>query len=527
MADKSEKSNKLKARLPRGLADIGPAEIAATRRMIETIRQVYELYGFEPVETPAFEYTDALGKFLPDQDRPNEGVFSFQDDDEQWLSLRYDLTAPLARYVAENFDALPKPYRSYRYGWVFRNEKPGPGRFRQFMQFDADTVGSASPAADAEICMMMADTIEALGIPRGSYVVKVNNRKVLDGVLEAINLGGEANTGKRLTVMRAIDKFDRLGRAGVEALLGDGRKDESGDFTKGAGLDEDQTRRVLGVVASSIDHLRPVDEAKGRALSDMERSENNFIDSQAMLEAWSNNIGNSRTGLDGINELREVVQLCESAGYGSRRIRVDQSVVRGLEYYTGPIFEVELLLETKDEKGRPVRFGSVGGGGRYDGLVSRFRGEPVPATGFSIGVSRLQAALTLIGRLDTKSEPGPVVVTTLDQDSSRLADYQRMVASLRAAGIRAELYLGKGKFGPQMKYADKRNAPCVVIQGSDEKAKGEVQIKDLVLGAEIAGLSKDRDDYLQKQAEAQFAVPEDELVEAVRKVLARHGATPR
>src|SRR5262247_1564346 len=251
MADKPTKSNKLKARLPRGLADRGPAEIAATRRMLETIRAVYERYGFEPLETPAIEYTDALGKFLPDQDRPNEGVFSFQDDDEQWLSLRYDLTAPLARYVAENFDSLPKPYRSYREGFVFRNEKPGPARYRQFMQFDADTVGSGAMAADAEMCMMAADTMEALGVPRGSYVVKVNNRKVLDGVMEAIGLGGEANAGKRLTVMRAIDKFDRLGEQGVRLLLGAGRKDESGDFTKGAELHDEQIRRVLGVVASS------------------------------------------------------------------------------------------------------------------------------------------------------------------------------------------------------------------------------------------------------------------------------------
>ncbi len=504
MADKSDKSNKLKARLPRGLADIGPAEIAATRRMIETIRQVYELYGFEPVETPAFEYTDALGKFLPDQDRPNEGVFSFQDDDEQWLSLRYDLTAPLARYVAENFDALPKPYRSYRFGWVFRNEKPGPGRFRQFMQFDADTVGSSSPAADAEICMMMADTTEALGIPRGSYVVKVNNRKVLDGVLESIDLAGEANAGKRLTVLRAIDKFDRLGSEEVQLLLGAGRKDESGDFTKGAGLNSEQISKVLNCVQFQLD------EGSG--------------DLEGDFDDWRKAIGSSSLGNDGIQELTQIASLVRAAGYERDRISVESSVVRGLEYYTGPVFEVELLLETNDDKGRPVRFGSVGGGGRYDGLVSRFRGEPVPATGFSIGVSRLQAALTLIGRLDKKPEPGPVVVTTLDQDSARLADYQRMVASLRAAGIRAELYLGKGKFGPQMKYADKRNAPCVVIQGSDEKAKGEVQIKDLVLGAEIAGLSKDRDDYLQKQAEAQFAVPEGQLVEAVRKVLARHSS---
>src|ERR1700743_1488334 len=240
MADKQKKPQKLKARLPRGLEDRGPSELAATRQMVEKIRAVYERYGFEPVETPAMEFTDALGKFLPDQDRPNEGVFSFQDDDEQWLSLRYDLTAPLARYVAENFDQLPKPYRSYRAGWVFRNEKPGPGRFRQFMQFDADTVGSASMAADAEICMMAADAMEALGIQRGQYVVKVNNRKVLDGVMEAIGIGGEENAGNRLTVLRAIDKLDRLGEQGVDELLGEGRKDESGDFTKGAGLEESQ-----------------------------------------------------------------------------------------------------------------------------------------------------------------------------------------------------------------------------------------------------------------------------------------------
>src|SRR5690242_268534 len=252
MAEKPKKPQKLRARLPRGLEDRGPAAITATRQMVEKIREVYERYGFEPVETPAFEYTDALGKFLPDQDRPNEGVFSFQDDDEQWISLRYDLTAPLARYVAENFDTLPKPYRSYRFGYVFRNEKPGPGRFRQFMQFDADTVGSASPAADAEMCMMAADTMEALGIPRGSYVVRVNDRKVLDGVLESIGLGGEANAGKRLTVLRAIDKLDRLGLEGVKHLLGAGRKDESGDFTKGAGLTNEQSSELSRAIKSSV-----------------------------------------------------------------------------------------------------------------------------------------------------------------------------------------------------------------------------------------------------------------------------------
>ena len=498
MTDKSKKPHKLKARLPHGLADRGPAEIAATRTMVETIRTTFERFGFEPVETPAIEYTDALGKFLPDLDRPNEGVFSFKDDDEQWLSLRYDLTAPLARYVAQNYQFLALPYRSYRFGWVFRNEKPGPGRFRQFMQFDADTVGAATMAADAEMCMLASDTIEALGIPRGDYVVKVSNRKVLDGILEAIELGGDANAGRRLTVLRAIDKLDRLGLDGVRDLLGPGRKDESGDVTKGADLDEKACDTVLGFLRVETHNV------------------------PQMLDQMEALVSGSNAGLDGVNELRSIGELVSAAGYDDGRIRIDPSVVRGLEYYTGPVYEVELTFEIKDEKGRPMRFGSVGGGGRYDGLVSRFRGEPVPATGFSIGVSRLQAALTALGKISAKPAPGPVVVTVFDRD--RVADYQRMVSQLRGAGIRAELYLGNPKnFGNQLKYADKRGSPCAVIQGGDEKMRGEVQIKDLILGAEIAGLSKERDDYLKKQAEAQFAVAEDKLVDAVRQVLARHG----
>src|SRR3954469_4184027 len=487
MADKPKKPQKLRARLPRGLEDRGPAAISATRQMVEKIREVYERYGFEPVETPAMEYTDALGKFLPDQDRPNEGVFSFQDDDEQWLSLRYDLTAPLARYVAENFETLPKPYRSYRAGYVYRNEKPGPGRFRQFMQFDADTAGSASPAADAEMCMMAADTMEALGIPRGSYVVKVNNRKVLDGVRDAI---GVIDDAQWLTVMRAIDKLDRLGIPGVRQLLGDGRKDESGDFTKGAGLPASDIELVISAIQTG-----------------------DGIGIDARLHE-------SAIGRQGHAELEEIAKLVIASGYSSDRIVIDPSVVRGLEYYTGPVYEVELLLDTKDEKGRPVRFGSVGGGGRYDGLVSRFRGEPVPATGFSIGVSRLQAALTMLGKLDTKPAFGPVVVTVF---GGEISDYQKMVATLRNANIRAELYLGNPKhsIGQQMKYADRRNAPCAIVQGSDERANGKIQIKDLILGAGLTEI-KDREEYLKKQAEAQYEVDHDKLVDAVREVLARH-----
>jgi histidyl-tRNA synthetase len=551
MADKSDKSNKLKARLPRGLGDRGPAEIAATRRMLETIRTVYERYGFEPVETPAIEFTDALGKFLPDQDRPNEGVFSFQDDDEQWLSLRYDLTAPLARYVAENFDALPKPYRSYREGYVFRNEKPGPGRFRQFMQFDADTVGSASPAADAEICMMAADTMEALGL-KGKYVVNLNSRKVLDGVMEAIGLDGEANAGRRLRVLRAIDKLDRLKWEGVSALLGAGRKDESGDFTTGAGLSESQIAAIkryfeldrVWSLADASDSKSPADLSHPqRSISALQAERyadelqhpkwpGRYFSNEAVLDNFEAAVGLSQIGREGVNELREIIELVNAAGYGSKRIRINPSVVRGLEYYTGAVFEVEMadlsVFDDDAEDRKLVRFGSVGGGGRYDGLVGRFRNENAPATGFSIGVSRLSSALRAVASPPADVEDkmlGPVVVTVFDRD--RLADYQRMVSALRSDGIRAELYLGNPKnFRNQLKYADKRGSPCVVIQGGDEKEKGEVQIKDLILGAEIAGLSKDRDDYLKKQAEAQFAVKESELVGAVRKVLLRRNATP-
>jgi histidyl-tRNA synthetase len=514
-----------RARLPSGLADRGGAEIAATRRMLDKIRAVYERYGFEPLETPAIEYTDALGKFLPDQDRPNEGVFSFQDDDEQWLSLRYDLTAPLARYVAENFDALPKPYRSYREGFVFRNEKPGPGRFRQFMQFDADTVGSASMAADAEMCMMAADTMEALGIPRGSYVVKVNNRKVLDGVLESIGLGGDANAGKRLTVLRAIDKFDRLDAPGVRALLGPGRKDKSGDVTEGANLEPEAIERVIAFVTQP--HYQLIAPRNVESLLDI-KSEDWLADYDWTFDRLGPLVGHTVVGQAGLGELGEMARLFHAADYRDR-IDIAPSVVRGLEYYTGPVYEVELTFPIEGEDGKSVRFGSVGGGGRYDGLIARFRGEPVPATGFSIGVSRLMAALQRLGKIETKSEPGPVVVTVFPDIP--IAHYQQLLAKLREAEyapgkkIRAELYLGDGKFGAQMKYADRRGSPCVVIQGGNEKTKGEIQVKDLIIGAELARLSKDREDYRKRQAEAQFAVPEDKLVDAVREVLARHGVT--
>jgi histidyl-tRNA synthetase len=483
------------ARLPKGFLDTPAEDIRATHRMLATIREVYERYGFEPLETPAIEYTDALGKFLPDQDRPNEGVFSFQDEDEQWLSLRYDLTAPLARYVAENFDRLPKPFRRYAVGPVWRNEKPGPGRFRQFTQFDADTVGTDNIAADAEICMLAADTLEALGVKRGAYAVKVSNRKLLDGVMEVAGLGGEANAQRRLIVLRAIDKFDRLGLDGVRLLLGAGRKDESGDFTKGAELSAKQIEQITSLLGSS--------EATN----------------VARLEVLAELYGSNALAAEGIEELRSIDRLVSASGYAGQRIKIDTSCVRGLEYYTGPVFEAELTFQVKNDDGQTVRFGSVGGGGRYDGLVERFLGTKVPATGFSIGVSRLAAALAALNKNKAAVSDGPAVVLVMEKD--RIADYQKMVQDLRAAGIRAEMYLGTAGMKAQMKYADKRGAPCVVIQGGDERAKGEVQIKDLVEGAKAAATIKDSKEWREARP-AQFSVEQDELVAAVRDVLARH-----
>ena len=490
--NKNDENPRLEARLPKGLQDTSAQALRAADAMLGTIRGVFERYGFEPLETPAIEYTDALGKFLPDQDRPNAGVFSFKDDDEQWLSLRYDLTAPLARYVAENYQRLPKPFRRYQVGPVWRNEKPGPGRFRQFMQFDADTVGASSLAADAELCMLAADTLEALGVSRGGYVVKVNSRKILDGVLESVGV----EKGRRLTVLRAIDKFDRLGEDGVRALLGEGRKDESGDFTKGAGLSPDDIDKVIGATF-------PLPG-----------------DNETVIEQLTQ-ISGSAVGGEGISELRTISALIDAAGYNDGRIKIDPSIVRGLEYYTGPVFEAELTESIRDKRGQAVRLGSVISGGRYDGLVERFTGEQVPATGVSVGVSRLLFGLQLLGKVQGGSVQGPVVVLVFDKD--RLADYQRMVQALRGEGIRAELYLGSSGMKAQMKYADKRGSPCVVIQGRDEKERGEVQIKDLILGATLTSI-EDRDEYLKKQSQAQFAVPEADLVAGVRTVLDRQRA---
>ena len=491
---KKQKKFKPKARTPRGLRDMAGGELALQNHMIATISKVYEAYGFDALDSSAFEYADALGKFLPDDDRPNEGVFSLQDDDGQWLSLRYDLTAPLARYVAEHYDRLPKPLRRFQYGPVWRNEKPGPGRYRQFMQIDADTVGAANQAADAEICMMAADCMEALGIQRGDYVVRINNRKIMDGLLAAIGLDAEAEDfeARRLTILRAMDKYDRLGLEGVKALLGDGRKDDSGDFTKGAGLDAEQIETVAQMVAISADSRTDT------------------------LKAMAELVGETTSGKQGLDELRDMAALFSKLGYEVDRLKIDPSVVRGLGYYTGPVYEIELTFEAEGEDGELARFGSVGGGGRYDDLVKRFKGVEIPATGISIGVSRLAAALTLLGKGDGGQAEPLVVVTVMDKETR--ADLMALVAELRAAGIRAELYMGDSAMKAQLRYADARGARLVVIEGEDERAAGVVTLKDLALGAEKSAEIEDNAEWRASE-HAQQQVKKADLVAEIQKII--------
>lgn len=490
---KVKKQPRPKAETPKGFRDYFGAEVSQRDDMLRAIADVYHRYGFDALESSAVETVEALGKFLPDVDRPNEGVFAWQEADEHgngdWLALRYDLTAPLARVFAQHRNDLPTPYRRYAMGPVWRNEKPGPGRYRQFYQCDADTVGAPSVAADAEICSMLSDTLETVGIPRGDYIVRVNNRKVLNGVLETMGLSDGAGAD-RDAVLRTIDKFDKVGESGVRELLTKGRLDASGAYIDGVGLSDDQAEPVIAFLTSKAQNAT-------KTLANLRDA-----------------VGGSAMGLKGIEELETIGDLVQAQGYGADRIDIDPSVVRGLGYYTGPVFEAELTFEIFDEKGRKRQFGSVSGGGRYDDLVKRFTGQEVPATGISIGVDRLLAALREKGRI--ASQPvGPVVVTVMDRD--RMADYQKMVGELRNAGIRAEVYLGNPKnFGNQMKYADRRSSPIAVIEGGDEKERGVIQIKDLILGAKIAENATLEE---WKERPSQFEVPRDQLVAKVREIL--------
>ncbi|HUF56354.1 MAG TPA: histidine--tRNA ligase [Thermohalobaculum sp.] len=501
--NRAKKQPRPTAETPRGFRDYFGAEVTRRAAMLDAICEVYHAWGFDPLESPAVEMLDALGKYLPDVDRPNEGVFAWADDDETWLALRYDLTAPLARVFAQHRQTLPSPYRRYAVGPVWRNEKPGPGRFRQFYQCDADTVGAPSVAADAEICMMLGEALEAIGIGRGDYLIRLNNRKVLNGVLETAGLfdpeDPSKNADKRGTVLRAIDKLDRLGEEGVRLLLSLGRKDDSGDFTPGAKLGGEQADIIMAFISA------------GQG------------DGAHTCGRLAELVAGSETGRAGVAELETIAEQLGASAEAARAV-IDPSVVRGLGYYTGPVFEAELTFEITDEEGRHRQFGSVAGGGRYDDLVKRFTGEAVPATGISVGVDRLLAALEAIGHGARAGAQGPVVIAAMDR--GEMPRYQAMAAELRAAGIRAEVFLGGGNLGKQLKYADRRAAPVAVIEGGDERAEGMVTLKDLALGALLAAEIETREEWTAQPA--QVAVPRERLVEEVAAMLARGtGTGPR
>tara|TARA_B100001540_G_scaffold274538_1_gene260104 strand:+ start:3 stop:1223 length:1221 start_codon:yes stop_codon:yes gene_type:complete len=387
-------------------------------------------YGFQYLETPSFEYTDSIGKFLPDKDRPDEGVFSFQDE-KKWLSLRYDLTAPLARYVAKNYLEIPKPFKRYQLGTVWRNEKPGPGRFREFLQFDADFVGTQSLQADAELCVMISEILEKCGLGKEEYVIKISSRKITEELFKKINLD---DNEQKLTALRALDKIDRLGWTGVKQLLGEGRKDKSGDFTKGANLN-----------TSNIETIET--ELKKKSAES--------------------------------NDLLEIFKIFKD--YNFNNFEFDPSIIRGLEYYTGPIFEVNLKFDVKNNKGQVIQFGSIGGGGRYDNLVNNFGNYDAPATGISIGLDRLVYALMQKKEFKIKQSK-PIVICVFDKNSMK--EYIKLQTILRGSGISTEIYPGESKLKKQMEYANKIKAPAVILYGEDEIKSGKPTLRDLISGKE-------------------------------------------
>ena len=476
---KMSKQKKLKPELASGFKDRRGNELILKDRLIEIIKRNFQLYGFEPLETPGFEISENIGKFIPDEGRPMSGVFGFKDQ-KDWISLRYDLTAPLARYVSENFDSLSKPFKRYQVGSVWRNEKPGPGRYREFTQIDADTVGTNNVSADADMCVLLADTLNKCGLDKNEYLIEVSNRKLIQGLLEELKI---TNDSKKLTIIRAADKLDRVNIEGVKALLGKGRKDKSGDFTKGAGLTENQSEEIINFLK---------------------------IDSFSKL----GNLSSNSIFKEGISELNEIFELTKSSRF-SDRIKFSPTVIRGIEYYTGTIFEANLLFKVKNKKGEDVEFGSVGGGGRYDNLITRFTQSIYPATGVSIGLDRLLYAIDQ-KEIEKVKDNNPIVICVFDK--KQMPQYNKLLTLIRSSNINSEIYCGDGNLKTQMKYADKKNAPAVILYGDNEIKSGIVTIKNLKLGKEASADLKTREDWTSSKT-AQITAKVENLVDEIKKLL--------
>ncbi len=425
-----QKKIKPSKELPSGFEDRKEEELLIRDFVISNIKEIMIKYGFKYLETPSFEYTDSIGKFLPDKDRPGEGIFSFKDE-VKWLSLRYDLTAPLARYIAKNFNEIPKPFKRYQLGTVWRNEKPGPGRYREFLQFDADYVGTKNLQTDAELCILISEILEKCGLEKKDYIVKISSRKFTDKLFEKLKIKSKEQSS---AILRALDKIDRLGWSEAQKLLGEGRKDKSGDYTKGANLKKDQIK----IIEDTLKSKNPNTE-----------------------------------------DVLEIIKIFEA--YNFKNYKFDPSVIRGLEYYTGPIFEVNLNFDVKNLKGQVVQFGSIGGGGRYDNLVSNFGNFDCPATGISIGLDRLVYALMQKKNFKIKTSR-PVVICVFNENN--IKKYIDILNKLRSSNISSEIYPGEGKLKKQMEYANKIQSPCVIFYGDDEIKKSEVKLRNLKTGEE-------------------------------------------
>jgi histidyl-tRNA synthetase len=473
-------------RLLRGFRDYLPAQMNARQRMIATIRRVYESYGFLPLDTPALEYRVTLMGY---GDENTKQIFDFQNPEEEHVALRFDLTVSLARVVAQYPD-LPLPFRRYQVAPVWRADKPDPGRFREFVQFDLDSVGTTSMAADAEILCGMYDTLRALGIK--NFLVRFSDRKILSALLDFAAIPQTASRG----VFRVLDKLDKIGIDGVAAELTAGRVDASGDRIPGLGLTQAHVAKVKEFLAVPKGTRRAV-------LEDLQRL---FSKTPSASEA--------------LGELAAICGSLDGLEIPDSHVALDQSIARGLDYYTGPVFEA-ILTDAPE-------FGSVFGGGRYEGLVERFLGRTIPGVGASIGVDRLFAAMQKLGIIDLSPSTAQVLVTVMDQE--KLLEYQKLTRELRLAGVNTEMYLGEEKgLGKQLQYANRQQIPFALIAGSDEFAKGEVTIKNLKLGGELqdkkkTASGKEREEWLRLSRSVQVAVPRTACVEQLRVMIADESA---
>jgi histidyl-tRNA synthetase len=464
-------------RLSRGLRDLLPDQMLARQQMVDTIRRVYELYGFVPLSTPAIEYLDVLSGSAGQE--AQQSIFRVSNPEKEDLGLRFDLTVPLARVIAQYAD-LPRPFRRYQVASVWRADKPDKGRYREFTQFDLDSVGVESEIADTEILAGMCDTLSALGVPR--YLVRFSSRAILNLLLDYAGIPHE----RSVDVFRVLDKLDKVGLDRVKLELMEGYEDESGDTIRGLGLAADQVGRIARFLDIKSESRAEV-VARVREL---------FV-----------NVRNATAEVDVVDRISRHLH---ALGYGDDHVSLDLSIARGLAYYTGPVFEA-ILPDAP-------QFGSVFGGGRYDDLVMRFLGQSIPAVGASIGVDRLLAALTHLGKVSKNKATARVLVTMIDP--ALREDYLAMTWELRRAGIPTELYLGSAKGpGRQLKYADQYDIPLAILYGSQEKEQGTVTVKDMVAGRERAKPVADRKEYLAQRA-GQVTIPRAALVDGIRRMLA-------